>query len=46
MGIKKEISHNSIRFTLGKLTTAAEIKKVIKIVPGILKKLRRISPKI
>ncbi len=46
MGIKKEISHNSIRFTLGKLTTAAEIKKVIKIVPGILKKLRGISPKI
>lgn len=46
MGIKKEISHNSIRFTLGKFTTEAEIKKVIKIVPGILKKLRRISPKI
>lgn len=46
MGIKKEICHNSIRFTLGKFTTEAEVKKVIKILPPIIKKLRKMSPKL
>ena len=45
MGIKKEIAHNSIRFSLGKHTTEAEIKKVIKILPLIVKKLRKMAPK-
>ena len=44
MGIKREIAHNSIRFTLGKHTTEAEIKKVIKILPLIIKRLRKMSP--
>jgi len=44
MGIKKEIAHNSIRFSLGKHNTEAEIKKIIKILPSIVAKLRRISP--
>lgn len=44
MGIKKEIAHNSIRFTLGKYTTNAEIQKIIKILPIIIKRLRKISP--
>lgn len=44
MGIKPEIAHNSIRFTLGKQTTEAEIKKVIKILPPIIKRLRKMSP--
>ncbi|MBU1349744.1 cysteine desulfurase [Patescibacteria group bacterium] len=44
MGIKQEIAHNSIRFTLGKHTTIAEIKQVIKILPPIIKQLRKISP--
>ena len=44
MGIKPEIAHNSIRFTLGKHTTEAEIKKVIKILPPIIKRLRKMSP--
>jgi cysteine desulfurase len=46
MGIKKEIAHHSIRFTLGKYTTEAEIKRVIKILPPIIKKLRQMSPKL
>jgi cysteine desulfurase len=44
MGIPKEIAHNSIRFTLGKHTTEAEIKKAIKILPPIIERLRRMSP--
>ncbi|MBU4347566.1 cysteine desulfurase [Patescibacteria group bacterium] len=44
MGIPKEIAHNSIRFTLGKHTTEAEIKKAIKILPPIVERLRRMSP--
>jgi cysteine desulfurase len=43
MGIPVEVAHNSIRFTLGKHTTAAEIKTVIKILPPLIKKLRKIS---
>ncbi len=43
MGIKKEIAHSSIRFTLGRYATSAEINKVIKILPNIIKKLRKIS---
>lgn len=46
MGIKEEITHSSIRFTLGKFTTEAEIKKVIKVLPPIIKKLRKMSPKL
>ncbi len=46
MGIKQEIAHSSIRFSLGKYTTEAEIKKVIKILPPIIKKLRRMSPEL
>ena len=44
MGIKKEIAHNSIRFSLGKNNTEAEIEKVIKILPPIIKKLRGMNP--
>ncbi len=44
MGIEQEVVHNSIRFTLGKGTTEAEIKKVIKVLPGIVERLRKMSP--
>lgn len=44
MGIKPEIAHNSIRFTLGKHTVAEEIRRVIKILPPIIKKLRAMAP--
>lgn len=46
MGIKREIAHHSIRFTLGKNTTISEIKKVVKILPPIIKKLKKMSPEI
>ncbi|MDD5528252.1 MAG: cysteine desulfurase family protein [Patescibacteria group bacterium] len=44
MGVSEEDSHYSIRFTLGKDNTAAEIDKVIKILPGIVEKLRKMNP--
>ncbi len=44
MGIKQEIAHTSLRFTLGKNTTEAEIKKVIKVLPPIIERLRKMNP--
>ncbi|MDD5071480.1 MAG: cysteine desulfurase family protein [Patescibacteria group bacterium] len=44
MGIKKEVAHNSIRFSLGKNNTEAEIKTLIKILPPIINKLRGMNP--
>ncbi|MBU0897945.1 aminotransferase class V-fold PLP-dependent enzyme, partial [Patescibacteria group bacterium] len=46
MGISEEVAHSSIRFTLGKNTTLIEIKKVIEILPKIIKRLRQIAPKL
>lgn len=44
MGIPAEIAHSSVRFTLGKYNTEAEIKKVIKILPPIIARLRKMNP--
>ncbi len=44
MGIKVEIAHTSIRFTLGKYNTAAEIKKLIAVLPPIIERFRKMSP--
>jgi cysteine desulfurase len=43
MGIKVEIAHNSIRFSLGKHNTPDDIKKILAVLPAIVKRLRRIS---
>jgi len=44
MGIKVEVAHNSIRFSLGKNNTVSEIKRVIKVLPPIIKRLREMNP--
>lgn len=44
IGLKTEVAHNSIRFTLGKHTTKEDIKKVIEVLPGIISKLRNMNP--
>lgn len=44
MGIKTEVAHNSVRFTIGRLNTIEEIKKVVKVLPPIISRLRAISP--
>ncbi|MCL5010856.1 MAG: cysteine desulfurase [Patescibacteria group bacterium] len=44
LGLPPEKAHGSIRFSLGRQTTSKEIDYVLKILPGIIKRLRKISP--
>ena len=44
MGIKQEVAHYSVRFTLGRWTTAAEIDYVLKKLPPIVARLRSWAP--
>lgn len=44
LGIPHEIAHGSIRFSFGKFNTEDDIKKVINVLPGIVEKLRNMSP--
>lgn len=44
LGNPYEFVHGSIRFTLGKETTLSDVKHVIKHLPKIVDRLRRISP--
>ncbi len=46
MGIPPEVSHGSVRFSLGKETTRQETEYVIRVLPEIVKKLRLMSPKL
>lgn len=44
IGLTHEFAHGSVRFTMGKQTTRDELDHVIKVLPGIVKKLRAMSP--
>jgi cysteine desulfurase len=44
MGIKQEVCHNSVRFTLGKSNTEEDVDRVIKVLPPIIERLRKMSP--
>ncbi|CAL4325648.1 IscS subfamily cysteine desulfurase [Buchnera aphidicola] len=44
LGIKDELAHSSIRFSMGKFTTKEEIDFSIKIIKKSIKKLRNLSP--
>lgn len=43
-GLSYEGAHGSIRLTLGKQTTAADIEKVIAVMPKVVERLRHMSP--
>ncbi len=43
-GLDAENAHSSIRFTLSESTTATEIDAVLGLLPGIVEKLRAMSP--
>ena len=43
LGLSHEESHCSIRFTLGRQTKDEDINYVLKVLPGIIKRLRKIS---
>lgn len=44
MGFSHEIAHGSLRLTLGKENTREEVDYVIRILPGIIETLRKLSP--
>jgi cysteine desulfurase len=44
MGIPVAFAHGSLRFSLGRGTTEAEIDRVIAVLPGIVETLRAMSP--
>lgn len=43
-GLKKEQIHGSIRFSLGRFTKESDIDYLLAVLPGVIKKLRAISP--
>lgn len=45
MGIPAQLSHGSLRFSLGKDTIEQDVGYTIKVLPGIIKKLRQMAPK-
>jgi cysteine desulfurase len=44
MGFPHEVAHGSLRLTLGKENTEEEMDYVLEILPGIIEKLRKMSP--
>jgi len=44
LGLAHEQAHGSLRFSLGKWTTDEEIERVLDVLPGIVAKLRAMSP--
>ncbi|NER79054.1 MAG: cysteine desulfurase NifS [Leptolyngbya sp. SIO1D8] len=44
MGLPYTILHGSIRFSLSRFTTENEVRHVLAVMPGIVEKLRAISP--
>ena len=44
MGMPHEIAHGSIRFSMGPENTEEEIDRVVSLIPGIVDKLRAMSP--
>ncbi len=44
LGLSNEEANGSLRFGLSRFTTEEEIEHVLKVFPGIVKKLRKISP--
>jgi cysteine desulfurase len=44
IGLTTELAHGSLRFSLGKQTSEDDISHVLTILPGIVAKLRAISP--
>ena len=45
MGIKVEVAHNSLRFSLGKGNKEADISYLIEKLPPVIEKLRKVIPR-
>lgn len=44
LGLPYTILHGSIRFSLSRYTTAADVDRVLEVMPGIVTRLRALSP--
>lgn len=44
LGLLHEEAHGSLEFTCGRFTTDEDIEQVLRVLPGIVDRLRRISP--
>jgi len=44
LGLPPEQAHGSLRFTMGRENTEADVERVLKVLPGIVAKLRAMSP--
>jgi cysteine desulfurase len=44
IGLKHEEAHGSLRLSLGKYTTKADINYTLEVLPKVVEKLRKISP--
>ncbi|MBC7224916.1 MAG: cysteine desulfurase NifS, partial [Anaerolineae bacterium] len=44
LGLPHEVAHGSLRLTLGRSNTEEQIDRVLEILPGIVQKLRAMSP--
>ena len=44
LGLPAEQAHGSLRFTLGQENTEADVERVLEVLPGIVTKLRAMSP--
>ena len=44
LGLPYSVLHGSIRFSLSRYTTEAEIDRVLEVLPGIINRLRELSP--
>ncbi|MFH1315064.1 MAG: cysteine desulfurase family protein [Candidatus Uhrbacteria bacterium] len=44
LGLPAEVAHSSLRLTLGRSTTEKDVDYVLEVLPGIVEKLRKISP--
>lgn len=44
LGLSPEQAHGSLRFTLGRENTETDVERVLEVLPGIVSKLRAMSP--
>jgi cysteine desulfurase len=45
MGVSREVSEGSVRFSMGWGTTDADIERVLDVLPSTVERLRKLSPK-
>jgi cysteine desulfurase len=45
MGLPAELSHGSLRLSLGPQTTGEEIDYVLTVLPQVIARLRKMAPK-